>query len=246
MKLSRSPILILLILLFLIPVSGDGSFVSKLQVDTQDTFSNYNPRSFDTEKLEQFKRQSVYDYSIQRSEGRSFWGRILAWIMGVLDQILSSEGGSIILRVIFYGAMIGAIVFSILKLINANPTTIFGNPKSQTIPYNVEEENIHKIDYQSEIGKAIENHDYRLATRLYYLQALKLLSDKELIHWEIGKTNSDYFYEIKPATLRNSFSSLGHMFEYAWYGGFEVGKPILKKARALYEEIRAGYEMNGK
>ena len=199
----------------------------------------YHQRQFDEEQFDRFRSDSAYDYSIKRGEGTTIWQRIKSWIGWFLNLLFNSPGSGTTIKAIFYILIVGAIIFSLLKLLNANPSTIFNSSNNQSIPYTVAEENIHEINFDEEIDKAVNNQDYRLATRLFYLRSLKYLTDSGQIHWETGKTNSDYYYELNPGALRTSFSSLGHMFEYAWYGGFEVDRPILSRVRQLYDEIRS-------
>jgi hypothetical protein len=215
-------------------------------LSTTSTFSQeisereFNHRQLDNNKLGNLKTLPAYDYSIKRGEGTTLWQRIKNWFSNLINSILNGRGTGMVIRVIIYVLIIGAAIFSILRFINTNPSRLFNRSSNQTIPYTIAEENIHEIDFDTQIEVAIENKDFRLATRLYYLRALKILTDSNLINWQAGKTNSDYYYELKEGNLRSNFTSLGHMFEYAWYGGFRVDQPIMSKARELYKEIKSG------
>ena len=226
-----SPILLLFLLVIL---SSGGVFGQEVSQ------SEFKHRQFDNKKLESLKTLPYYDYSIKRGEGTTLWQRIKNWFSNLINSILYGRGTGMVIRVIIYALIISAAIFSILRFINTNPTRLFNRSSNQAIPYTIEEENIHEIDFDTQIEVAIENKDFRLATRLYYLRALKILTDSNFINWQAGKTNSDYYYELKEGNLRSNFTSLGHMFEYAWYGGFQVDQPIMTKARELYHDIKSG------
>lgn len=87
-----------------------------------------------------------------------------------------------------------------------------------------EDENIENNDYVRLLKRAIENNDYRLATRYYYLSVLKKLSQKNLIDYHKDKTNSEYLFELKNEEKRKQFSYLSYIYDYVWYGEFPVDK----------------------
>ena len=99
----------------------------------------------------------------------------------------------------------------------------------------IENENNHEITIESKIEDAIENKNYKLAIRLYYLFALKKLTDSGSIEWAPGKSNHDYYYELKRKAAKEHFSSLSRLFEYAWYGGFKIEKPLSDNSRKYFK-----------
>lgn len=110
-----------------------------------------------------------------------------------------------------------------MKLIGIEFANIFGrNDKSISIDYQVLEQDIHALDFEKAIEGALSDQQFRLATRLYYLQVLKSLSNQDLIEWRLNKTNRSYIYELKPIELRQEFESLTTLFEYIWYGDFLI------------------------
>lgn len=112
-----------------------------------------------------------------------------------------------------------AIIIIILQLAGVNMRQLFSSGNLlKAEEGDIGHENIHEIPYESAIRQAILAKNYSLATRLMYLQGLKLLSDKELITWHENKTNWQYVYELKNEKLRNSFRVITHIFEYVQYG----------------------------
>ena len=64
--------------------------------------------------------------------------------------------------------------------------------KVQAIDLERIEENIHEANLDDFIRQALEQQNFALAIRLYYLAILKELSLKNTIHWKKDKTNKDY------------------------------------------------------
>ena len=48
------------------------------------------------------------------------------------------------------------------------------------------------------------------------------MSDKDIIEWSSHKTNYSYQYEIQNPLLRSKFLETTLIFDYVWYGEFEL------------------------
>lgn len=134
----------------------------------------------------------------------------------------------------------GFVIFIILKLYLGGDTSFWnfkgGNKKpSEKLVY--EEEDIHDVDLESLLEKAIEAKNTRLAVRYYYLLLLKKLSEKELIKYDKDKTNSEYLFEIKNLKTRNEFSYLSYIYTYVWYGEFSLNEMDFIKVAAKYQSF---------
>ncbi|HBY68162.1 MAG TPA: DUF4129 domain-containing protein, partial [Flavobacteriaceae bacterium] len=84
------------------------------------------------------------------------------------------------------------------------------------------EEIIRSKNIRELIEKALQNKEYRLAVRYYYLLILKKLTDAELIDYEFDKTNTDYIAEITSDTVILPFKKATNLYDYIWYGNFTV------------------------
>lgn len=84
-----------------------------------------------------------------------------------------------------------------------------------------EEEPIPEGGYPALILAAEKEGNYRLAIRYHFLGLLQRLADKELLHPATGKTNAAYIREL-PMELKQDFSALVRIYEYAWYGRIPV------------------------
>ena len=119
------------------------------------------------------------------------------------------------------------IIFIVVKSVLAGNTDFwrFNKKKIEKSPLVItqeEEENIEDTDYDRLLKLAIQNGDFRKATRYYYLLLLKKMNEKELIAYDKDKTNSEYVFELQKTELRKHFSYLLYIYDYVWYGEFQV------------------------
>jgi hypothetical protein len=127
--------------------------------------------------------------------------------------------------------IIALAVFLIIKaILGREGSLIFGKSSSKKIiKYDTIEKNLHEIEFSKIIDEAIKADDKRSAVRYYYLWLLKKMSDKEIILWNIEKTNSDYLHEIKDPNFKNTFRQLSYLYNYIWYGEFEIDQTAFDK-----------------
>ncbi len=104
-------------------------------------------------------------------------------------------------------------------------------PRSRKIPVANEnisieeiEANIHESDLDRHIRQSIEQKNYALAIRLYYLAIIKELSLNKWIKWKRDKTNKDYLREVRNTDLFKPYRNTTRIFERVWYGQSELGE----------------------
>ena len=95
-------------------------------------------------------------------------------------------------------------------------------PSTVELSNTVIDESVGRNKLEAMLEKSLEEKQYRLAVRLSYLIVLKRLSDAGHIHWQADKTNHSYMNEISKQELRQPFSNLTRMYEYVWYGEFDI------------------------
>ena len=104
------------------------------------------------------------------------------------------------------------------------------------------EENIHESDLERFIRQALEEKNYALAIRLYYLAILKELSLAKAIRWKRDKTNRQYMLELQQSPLAQAFTEATRIFEWAWYGNHELSEAdyhrLAPKFKAIVEEVK--------
>lgn len=134
----------------------------------------------------------------------------------------------------------GFVIFIIIKVLLGSDFRLWNsNIKSQKLSEKLvyEDEDIHEVNLNKLLQEAIENKDFRLAIRYYYLSTLKTLSNNQLIDYHKDKTNSEYLFEIENKTMRTNFSYLSYIYSYVWYGEFPVDETNFKVAENKYQSF---------
>lgn len=132
---------------------------------------------------------------------------------------------------------IGVIYLIVKALMNDEGKWIFGRSSDKKlVTYDELEQSLLETNFQKLIAESEKNGNQRLTIRYYYLWLLKSLSEKGHIEWDIEKTNSDYAQEIKDSQLKKEFEYLSYLYDYIWYGEFEVDQPTYDKAKAAFNK----------
>jgi hypothetical protein len=144
------------------------------------------------------------------------------------------------MKTIFPFILGGFIIFLILKAFLGFRLDFWNSPKkSQNLSEKLiyKDENIHEVNLEALLNKALEVNDYRLAIRYYYLTTLKSLSNKKLIEYHKDKTNTEYLFEIKDKGLKNQFSYLTYVYTYVWYGEFFIDEQHFLVVKNKYQQF---------
>ncbi|RVU01921.1 DUF4129 domain-containing protein [Mucilaginibacter limnophilus] len=190
---------------------------------------------FNDAAIKKYAADPEFQYVEGQKAEPSWWDRFWYWFWQWLGDLLSSAGLSHpSIKYILVGlAAIGGL-FLILKSAGLLKRTA----KKVSLPYQESLENIHEIDFDSEIENAIALRNFRLAVRLQYLKCLKQLSDAGLINWQIDKTNTAYYYELTNPVQREAFGSITRRFEYVWYGDFPIDEHAFGNINVLFQQFK--------
>ena len=136
--------------------------------------------------------------------------------------------GSGFLKVFFFGVVILILVLVLLHFLNV--PVFRGKVKKRTFDiFNPDEGDIHEADLERMLRVALQDGQYKLAIRLYYLIIIRELSSRKFIHWAKDKTNREYLNEMRPTKHYSPFRELTHIFERIWYGSGEVNAEHFEK-----------------
>ena len=215
----------------------DGYSAHSVPIALQDTLQ-HDARSFDESRIADFKDNAQFDYSNTRGKGVTLWQRFLQWLQELFMALFYVGSNTSIFKIVIYSLLTGALVFSILKLLNADPSKIIQKKTSKALHYEVTDENIHVIPFEEQIEKALIDKKFRLVVRLHYLYAIKILSDNGMIQWVPGKPNREYLYELQNDSIKSHLGELSRLFEYAWYGGFQVEAKIASQSAGTFMGFR--------
>lgn len=199
------------------------------------------PAKFDKDAISRYKEQKAFKYDEVQTQQLSWWDRFWMWFWKTVARLFTGAASNSISRYFFIGLGVALVLYLIIKAIGVK--NIFSKKSKEAIlPYDVLNENIHEIDYDKELQRLVAEKKYRLAVRLLYLQALKKLTDAQIITWQPDKTNYNYLTEISEPGLKDRFTKLTLQFDYIWYGDFPVDEnrfePINQSFNQFNEQIK--------
>ena len=202
------------------------------------------PLKFDTDQIKEYAAQEAFDY-VEEEAPDNIWTRFKNWINDLwgsfIEWILQGEEATgflgFIVRALPYLLIAGVIAFLVWIFLRTDlgGSPLKGPDLSKVILSN-EQEIIENQNIDELIEAALKENNYRLAVRFYYLLLLQKLAQKELIDWEVQKTNADYVYELKDAGLRATFTKLTRIYDFIWYGNFEVNETDFAKAQTEFKK----------
>ena len=163
--------------------------LTELKNDDAYWYANLEPRKKEKEKKQQ-------QPSSNKSWLEAGWFHNLLWII-----ILCS----------FIGVVIFYLASSDISFFQKKTKRIQDEEAAEEIP-----DDIFSIQYEREIKKAVDNKNYRLAIRLWYLLTLKELAHRNIIDYRHEKTDSDYVNSLYGSSYYHNFFRLTRNFEYTW------------------------------
>ena len=198
---------------------------------------------YDIKKIAEYQANKRYDYNSQLDMPEYSWFEIVSkWFNRLINSLFRGsfeEKYTTPVMIFIFVVLLCAVLIFLYK---KRPELFMRSKKTEKIPYTVEEENIHKIDFANEIAEALYREDYRLSIRLLYLQTLRFLSDHQLIDWQIHKTPTEYLYEVKNKAMKQPLRELTHHFLQVRYGNYDASltlfETMLDFQKLIQEEER--------
>jgi hypothetical protein len=162
------------------------------------------------------------------------------WLMRLLARIFNFEATqrgleitSVIIKILYFLALAALIFLIVRAIMKKEGYWIFSKKQANAEILSGDiETKLLETDFDALIKKAINDQNFNLATRYYYLKTLKVLSEKGIIEWDPDKTNSDYMYEIKDKELQNQFRYISYIYNYCWYGEFTLEPSAWQQAES--------------
>ncbi len=193
-------------------------------------------RSFDSAAIDKLKLDPDFNYKLPPTVAESLWDRFLIWLKQFIESFFQGAVNTNWGRVISYIVGIALLVVLIMLILKVNAFKVIYSADSGNKKYNVFDENIHVMNFEQLITDAMNAQDYRTGVRLLFLYALKLLSDKQLIDWQSGKTNHDYVAELGEKELKTGLNELSFYFDYAWYGNFQITRETFQSVQDSFAQ----------
>lgn len=209
---------------------------------TQEDTSDVYPRTFEDDFKEEYTSND-YAYEVEKTDGwfTNFVDWLEATIKSIFDLDSDGEASAYLenIKLIFYAIIIILVVFFIVKAVmNGEGRWVFGKRSDKKIiQYEDVETDIHAINFNELVSKAVMEDDYRSAVRFQYLNMLKKMSSAEIIDYDPEKTNLDYVNEISNETLRAQFQYASYVYNYVWYGEFFIDKAEYELASETFSVL---------
>ncbi|MFL5728800.1 MAG: DUF4129 domain-containing protein [Cytophagaceae bacterium] len=225
-------------------------FLTSFPAFAQDTATAVIPydsseivaRSFDQSRINSFRENSDFIYEHTNNEADiDLFSRFINWLIGNLVRMGVSADYEFLADLILYtlyAIAIAGVLYVVWILIGADKRFFlyFGSRKNK-MHFEEVPSDIHEINFDKLIQEAIASKKYRLAIRLSYLLLLKELAVKNLISWSPEKTNYDYLRELQAGKLRDEFAHNTLMYEYVWYGDFEIDQDNFTNVSAAFRDF---------
>jgi len=211
-----------------------------------DATTNLNPIDFNAEKIADLKTDPTFDY-LKTVKNDSWWTRFKSWVNTRYQQFTdwlfgdykAYEFVAVLLKILPYlilGAFIGLLIWPFIRLIPAS--SLLDEQDAPQVFLNDEENIVRSQNIKELIDNAINDGDYRLAVRYYYLQLLRQLNQKKLINYEFQKTNSEYLNEIKADNLQLQLKKVMRIYDFIWYGSFSLSEPDFHLAERNFQDLQ--------
>ena len=221
----------------------NSQYVSIVSVTKNDTLtlddSNLQPRKF--RDIKDTYRGEDFVYEINK-ENSGWWTRFKQWLNDLFKDwfdIKNSDKASnitdLMLKIgaVFIFLLVAYFIFK--AVMNDEGSWVFGKSSDKNIiPVTDIESNLSITDFEKLTKEAEKSKEYRLAVRYYYLWLLKNLTSAEVIDYDVEKTNSDYYNEISSEDIKKRFSYTSYLYNYIWYGEFDVNKLDFDKAKSTF------------
>ena len=101
------------------------------------------------------------------------------------------------------------------------------------------ESNLKAVDVDQFLRQSLQDKDYRLSIRLYYLAIIKKLSELQVIDWAKDKTNGHYLREMRSVQHPSyiDFKNLTRVFEYVWYSDVRFDQGQFKEVSVDFKKF---------
>lgn len=186
--------------------------------------SKVSVRSFDDSVLTALSKDRAFHYAAPAPQVDGLVARLVARIIQWVDRLLQRPGFGAGIRFLKWAIPILLILFGVMHFAGMDRRLPWRREGRTGPRYHLHPEDVHALDFASEIAAAVDRGRFRDATRLQYLFTLRRLSEAGRIRWSLDKTNRDYVEELRGTPLSTPFREVTRLFEYAWYGEMPVSE----------------------
>lgn len=200
--------------------------------------SKTDVRKLSAEQKKKLSQNKDYLYDRVGPAPETIWDRFVQWFWDMISKIFSTKAGEVGWTIFKYALIAAVVVIGIILLVkNDVRSVLYGKSAAVHIDFKEFDDDINKINFEEMIADALAKKDYRKAVRLHFLKLLKELTDKNLIKWQLDKTNNDYSIELANSKYSRVFDELTVMYEYIWYGDFNLDETNFMATITKFKEF---------
>jgi hypothetical protein len=155
------------------------------------------------------------------------------------DWTSATQGLGSLFQALAVLVAIAAIAYGIWRMLEAPRNRLIDRDGVEITLDNLDEY-LHETDLDRFLREALAQGNYALAVRLYYLQIIKSLSEKNAIKWSREKTNRDYLREMRGHPLAEQFREATRIYERVWYGNQPLSAGEYEELEPKMKGVLAG------
>ncbi|MCW3076828.1 MAG: hypothetical protein JWO32_1437 [Bacteroidetes bacterium] len=178
------------------------------------------------------------NYKRDTIKKKGFFEDLLEWLA---EKIFGRAGYNNIsmARTLIIWAIVLLSVLIIIRLLSKSELSglIKTRTKGTTFNFTDITEDLHEINFDEKIKQLVLMADYRGAIRWHYLKMLFVFDKKGIISFAPHKTNIDYSYELKGKQTYNDFKKLSRIYDYVWYGQFNLTEETYIKNAEIFKTV---------
>lgn len=186
----------------------------------------------DTLLLRQLQESPEYDYHREfHQRDDSIIKKIMDWIEDLFDQSVNTSMQGDMKAI--WGIVAIVVLMAMFYYLYANKVGLFKRLGKSDLEYDVEDEDIYSIDFDTRISTAVEQCNWREAARLTHLKTLRLLADKGRIEWAHYKTPTQYTTEERSVEFRD----MTNEFLRVRYGHYDADEETYRQMHTLSQSL---------
>lgn len=194
-------------------------------------------RSLEPKELEELARQHDLQYEVKGFTPVSWWQDFLEYLQNMINTIFGVVPKAQHIEIFIYILAALVLLVAIYRIVKEMQPGLREDKGHTPHTSPVRQHDIARRDFNREIEHARQQGQYRLMLRLMYLHILQQLHRKKLIVYSREKTNHDYDYELRNKPFYTYFTRLSLLFDYGWYGHYELQAANLQEAESTYKKI---------
>jgi len=195
-------------------------------------------RAFDTAEMKKYAASEEFAYMTYVVPPPSIWDQIKWFLLQLWYEFWQNPVTSRPTLYLFILVMFAIAAFYIIRMRFRKAMMNHSANVGEGVHLRIDDE---RINYPLLIEQALNQQDFKSAIRLLYLSGLAQLASKERIRLAEWKTPYDYQLELSGKSVP-PYVKLSLLFEYVWYGDFDVKRADFDKGRNYLEMLQESIE----